>query len=327
MKAFIDIPKELILFIQSGSKFIIAGHREPDGDCIGSQLALCSILTRMGKEATACSAGPFKRAETASYANQFKAIPDDRDKANARLILVDCSEHERTGDLEPHIRGLPTAVIDHHATAITFPATEKLPYYIDPAAPSVTLMIFSLADSLGIELTKKEAELLLLGLCTDTGFFRHIEKNSAEIFRKTAELLKTEVSLKKIYHAIYGGKSINSRIMLGRVLSRAKMFFNKRLIITYEKYEDIKELGIESRDSEALYQQLQSVTGAEVIAFIRQENENHCSVGLRSHDEIDVGFIAGELGGGGHKHASGFNMDGDITLVQNLILEKFRKLL
>ena len=327
MKALMPVPEEFIHFIQTGTKFIIAGHREPDGDCIGSQLALCSILTRMGKESIACSAGPFRRAEVAPYANQFKAIPDEKDKAGARLILIDCSEHERTGDLEQHIKHLPTGIIDHHATAKTFPATEKLPYYIDPAEPAVTLMILSLVVSLGLELTKEEAELLLLGLCTDTGFFRHIEENSAEIFIKTAELLKAGVSLKKAYHAIYGGKSLNSRIMLGRVLSRSKMFLDKRLIISYEHYDDVKELGMESRDSEVLYQQLQSVTGAEVVAFIRQENENHCSVGLRSRDHIDVGIIAHELGGGGHKHASGFNIDGDIASVQKLILEKIQKLL
>jgi len=319
-----QVPGDLIQFIQSGAKFIVAGHKEPDGDCVGSQLALCSALRRLGKEAIPCSAGPFKRSEIIPYAARFKSAPDQADKADARLIVVDCSDIERTGDLEPQLRGLPVAIIDHHAAVQNPPDTEKIPAYVDANAPSVTVLIYALIKTLGMELTTEEAQLLLFGLCTDTGFFRHIDENGAEIFHDAAELLKAGASPKQTFGAMYGGKTLNSRILMGRVLSRARQFFDGRLIVTYEDYEDIVALGIESRDSDTLYQQLQSISGVEAIAYIRQETPDQCSIGLRSRDKIDVSAIAQSLGGGGHKNAASCTVNGDILRLTEMVIEKFQ---
>jgi len=321
-----QVPGNLIQFIQSGAKFIVAGHKEPDGDCVGSQLALCSALRRLGKEAIPCSAGPFKRTEIIPYAASFKSAPDEADKAGARLIVVDCSDIGRTGDLEPQLRGLPTAIIDHHGAVQNPPDMEKIPAYVDANAPSVTVMIFALIKTLGLELTKEEAQLLLFGLCTDTGFFRHIDENGEEIFRDAAGLLTAGASPKQAFGDMYGGKTLNSRVLMGRVLSRAKQFFDGRLIVTYEDYEDIVTLGIESRDSDALYQQLQSISGVEAIAYIRQETPEQCSIGLRSRDKIDVSAIAKSLSGGGHKNAASCAVNGDILRITEMVIGKFQEL-
>jgi len=324
MKEPVPVPGDLIQFILSGSKFIVAGHTEPDGDCVGSQLALCSALRRLGKEAIPCSAGPFKRSEIIPHAASFKSAPDEAEKTGARLIIVDCSDIERIGDLEPHVRGLPAAIIDHHASAQHSAAAEKMPAYIDAGAPSVTVMIFSLIKELGLELTKEEAQLLLFGLCTDTGFFRHADENGKETFLKAAGLIAAGASPKQAHQAMYGGKSFNSRILLGHVLSRLQMFFDGRLVLTHETYEDICELGLESRDSDALYQLIQSIAGVEAIACIRQETPEKCSVGLRSRDQVDVCAIAKSLGGGGHKNAASCTLNGDIQHITKIILDKFQ---
>jgi len=324
MRQAVPVPGDLIQFIQSGAKFIVAGHKEPDGDCIGSQLVLCSALRRLGKEAIPCSGGPFKRPEIIPYAAAFKSAPDEADKAGARLIVVDCSDIERTGDLEPHLRGLPAAIIDHHAAVQHSPQAEKIPSYVDANAPSVTVMIFAVIKELGLELTKEESQFLLFGLCTDTGFFRHIDENGEKIFLDAAGLLKAGASPKQAFHAMYGGKSLNSRVLLGRVLSRARQFFDGRLIVTYEDYEDIDTLGLESRDSDALYQQLQSITGVEAIAYIRQETPEQCSIGLRSRDRIDVSAIAKTLGGGGHKNAASCTINGDTHRITEMIIAQFK---
>jgi bifunctional oligoribonuclease and PAP phosphatase NrnA len=94
----LEVPKELVSFIKTCSKFILVGHKEPDGDCVGSQLALRSALLRIGKEAIACSAGPFKRTEIKEYTDQFAAIPPEANKTNTKAIIIDCSGKERTGD-------------------------------------------------------------------------------------------------------------------------------------------------------------------------------------------------------------------------------------
>jgi phosphoesterase RecJ-like protein len=323
----VPVPRNVLEFIQKGSKFIIAGHMEPDGDCIGSELTLCSVLRRMGKEAIPCSAGPFRRTEVIPYAGKFKSMPTEADKAGAWVILVDCYEFERVGDLAPHLKGLPSAIIDHHASGVNLSAEKNNCSYIDSNAPSVTAMIFSLIKTLGMEPTPEEAQLLLFGLCTDTGFFRHVDENGEEVFLKAAGLIKAGASPIQAFQSQYGGKSFNSRILLGRILSRTRSFFNGRLIITYEEYDDISSLGIESRDSDILYQQLQAIAGVEAIAYIRQEKPERCSVGLRSHSLIDVGAIAESWGGGGHKNAASCYINGVIPAVEKIILDKFQSLL
>jgi len=110
-----EVPEELVNFIKTGSKFIVAGHKEPDGDCVGSQLALRSVLLRMGKEAIVCSAGPFKRVELKEYSGQFVTIPPETNKTDTKVIIIDCSGKERTGDINEILGGFPCAVIDHHA--------------------------------------------------------------------------------------------------------------------------------------------------------------------------------------------------------------------
>jgi phosphoesterase RecJ-like protein len=314
------VPDELIQFINSGSKFIVAGHKEPDGDCVGSQLALCSALRRLGKEAAACSAGPFKRTEVMPYAGRFLPIPEASGKDRTKVIIVDCSTPGRTGDLEPRLAGLPFAIIDHHAAAV-HPA--DAPLFVDPAAPATTLLVLALIEAMGLTLTKEEAELLLFGLCTDTGFFRHVDENGAGTFRAAAKMIQAGASPKAAFQAINGGKSLNSRLFMGRLLSRAEALFDGRLIISFENYEDITRFGMESRDSDSLYQLLQAVAGVEAIVIIRQESPENCSAGLRSRDKIDVAAIAASFGGGGHKNAAGFSIPGTILKTRQKIIESF----
>jgi phosphoesterase RecJ-like protein len=321
------VPAELIRFIQAGARFIVAGHKEPDGDCVGSQLALASLLRRLGKEALPCSAGPFKRTEVKPYEHLFTAAPAAEQKAGARLIVVDCSAGSRTGDLAPFIEGLPAAVIDHHGTGDHPAHTAESPLYLDTAAPSVTFMILRLIEALGLEPTREEAALLFFGLCTDTGFFRHVGEGGAETFAAASRLIHAGADPKKTFQAINGGKSLDSRILMGRILSRAESHFDGRLVLSTEEMEETQRFGLEGRDSDSLYQMLQSVAGVEAIVIIRQEKPDTCTVGLRSRDALDVAAVAASFGGGGHKNAAGLSVKGTIPEIRGALLEAFKKIL
>jgi phosphoesterase RecJ-like protein len=317
------VPEELIHFIKTGSKFLVAGHKEPDGDCVGSQLALCSVLRRLGKEAIPCSAGPFKRTEIIPYADRFIAAPGEQDRKQAKLIVVDCSAPHRTGDLAAYLEGLPTAVIDHHATGDHSPSSVENPVFLDADAPSVTFLIFRLIEALGETLTAEEAQLLFFGLCTDTGFFRHVDERGAKTFTAAARMIQAGASPQKTFQLIHGGKSLGSRILLGIILTRLESFFEGRLLLSFEQYEETRRFGLEGRDSDSLYQLLQAVAGVEAIAIIRQETPETCTVGLRSRDAVDVAAIAAEFGGGGHKNAAGISMNGTIQELRPQILAAF----
>jgi len=315
--------EEIIQFINSGSFFLVAGHKEPDGDCVGSQLAMRSALLRLGKKAEVCSAGPFKRSELRNYADQFTATPEIPDGVSCKVIIIDCSGTDRTGDIQNLLKKFPCAVIDHHAAINYTPSTPNEPVYIDSNAPSCTLLIYRLIKALGLEITEEEASCLFFGLCTDTGFFRFLTEKDSGVLDTAAELIRRGANPKKINGLIYGGRSLNSRIMTGRILSRIESYFDGKLLLSYETLEDFNAFGLEGRDSEALNQSMLATEGIEATVIIRQECADSCTVSFRSLDKIDVAKIASNFGGGGHKNASGVTIKGGITFVKEKILEAF----
>ncbi|MDR1862548.1 MAG: bifunctional oligoribonuclease/PAP phosphatase NrnA [Treponema sp.] len=321
-----EVPPRLVDFIREGTKFLIVGHKEPDGDCVGSQLALVSVLRRMGKEALPCSAGPFKRTEVKPYEGFFISSPGEEERSGSRVIVTDCSSLERTGDLAPLLKGLPLAVIDHHGTGEFASAGASGPVYIAGGAPSVTLLILRLIEALGMPLERPEAELLLFGLCTDTGFFRHVDKSGAAAFDAAARMVRAGASPKQAFLSINGGKSLDSRILMGRILQRTEAHYGGRLLLSTEEYEETQRYGLEGRDSDALYQLLQSVEGMEAVVLVRQEKPDppQCTVGLRSRSWVDVAAIAGSFGGGGHKNAAGVSVNALIADLKPKILEAFK---
>ena len=316
------MPLELLDFIKQCDKFLVAGHKEPDGDCIGSQLALASVLRRMGKEVILCSAGPFRRSEIKSYEQLFISGPSEKDRDRASLIILDCSTLDRTGALQPYLEGLKMAVIDHHNVEIT----QNAVCYIDATAPSTTFMVMKLIKALGLELNKAEAEYLFLGLCTDTGFFRHVDEEGAVAFDAAASLIRSGANPKAAHSMIYGGKSLDSRRLIGHILIKAESFFDGKLIMSYVDYEESCRFGLEGRSSDALYQLFQSVAGVEAIVLLRQETPEKCSVGLRSRSWVDVSNIADSFGGGGHKNASGFSYAGSISGIKPKIMLAFENI-
>ena len=318
------VPQELIDFIKSGSKFIIAGHKEPDGDCVGSQLALRSALLRFGKEAVVCTAGPFKRSELKEFAPEFVDVPNEK-KTDTKLIVVDCSGMERTGSIQELLEGYPCAIIDHHSAVTHPPSTKESPVFVDSSSPSCTLLIEKLISALGLELSSQEATWLLFGLCTDTGFFRHLTEKNAEVFEAAAKMVQFGGSPKNVYNTMNGGKSFNSRILIGNILARTESLFDGKLMLSYETLEEFTTYGFEGRDSDALNKMLQAIEGVEAVVIIRQECVDNCTVSLRSHDKIDVSQIAASLGGGGHKNASGLTMKGNIADTKKNMIEAFRK--
>ncbi len=315
-----DIPSSIESFLRNHGTYVIAGHKEPDGDCIGSSLALDSLLRRMGKKTVLLSAGPFKRPEIKKYEQLFRSSVDPTTlPADAALVVLDCSNIERIGDAGKGLESLPIAIIDHHATNDT--ALEHS--FVDGKAPSTAFLVQSVIERLGGSPTKEEAEYLLFGMCTDTGYFRHLDANSAQAFAHTSRLVAAGANPKKTFAAMSGGKSFGSRILISRLLSRMVRYYGGRLVVTYENIEDTQEFGLEGRDSDSLYQLIQSISGVEAIVVVRQETETDCAVGFRSLDRIDVSLVASSFGGGGHRQASGLSIKGTIAELIPRFVEAF----
>jgi phosphoesterase RecJ-like protein len=272
----VPVPEELLDFIREGSRFLVGGTRSP------TATASAASCPRFGAAAaredrTAPLRGPFKRPEIQKYAPLFVSAPI-QDTAGARAFIMDCSNAARTGDIAPYLAGLPVAVVDHHASGEAFGDVS----FIDVKAPSVTFMTLAIIEALGLEPTKEEAELLLFGLCTDTGFFRHVEADGAETMEYAARLMRRGASPKKTFIDMNGGKSLDSRILMGIVLSRVESHFGGQQLLSFENLEETERFGLQGRDSDALYQLLQAVSGVRAVVLIRQETAENCTVGLRS---------------------------------------------
>jgi phosphoesterase RecJ-like protein len=314
------VPKELLEFIENYGTFYVIGHKEPDGDCVGSQLALASFLKRQGKDVALLSAGPFTRTEIMPYEHRFTSVaPDEKASERAAAFILDCSSLGRIGSVAQTLPQVPLAFIDHHASG---EASGQV-VFIDDTAPSVTLLVLALIEAMGEKPTKEEAEYLFFGLSTDTGFFRHIDETGSSTFAAAGRLVEAGASPKKAFAQMSGGKSLLSRRLLGEILSRTEPYYDGRLLVSHVNLDDQNRFGQASRDSDMVYQLLFSVAGCEAAMVIRQESETDCTVGLRARDRIDVGSIAARFGGGGHRLAAGALIRGRIEEVREKLITAF----
>ena len=314
-----EIPDGLKAFLSAHDAYIIAGHKEPDGDCIGSTLALASLLRRQGKEVFLLSSGPFNRTETREFESLFSsALPSKLPKRTA-AVIVDCSDLGRTGSIANALSSFPGVFIDHHATN----SCSGDANLIDGSVPAAAILVQAVIEEIAGNLTLYEAEMLLFGVCTDTGFFRHLDSGSSSVFAAVSRLVECGANPKMTFAKIKSGKSFNSRLLIASILSRMRRYYDGRLIVSIQTLEETQKYGKEARDSDSLYELIQSIEGVEAIAVVKQETVKTCTAGLRSLDKIDVSCVAASFGGGGHKNASGLSVEGQAEVIAEQLVKAF----
>ncbi|MDC7239934.1 MAG: DHHA1 domain-containing protein, partial [Spirochaetales bacterium] len=263
--------------------------------------------------------GPFTRPETRDLEPLFETTWSWPSPAGTLLVLMDCSDISRTGFLVEELEPFDLMIIDHHAAG----SSSGKYRYIDAKSPSTTLLVQGLWDEFGEKPDAETSSLLFFGFATDTGFFRHLEGGTGPVFNRIAEMIDNGASPNAIYRRINAGRELGTRRLMGRLLERARFHLDNRILISWENKEDRDELGVEDRDSDRLYQLLQSVAGCEAVALIREESPTLCIVGLRSNNHVDVGTIASKLGGGGHTKAAGAAVEGPRDEVTDRLLKLF----
>ncbi len=314
---------ELISALQNHETILVLGHKNPDGDSLGSQLALASMLRRLGKTVHLLSPGPFERHEIQHLGQQFSdQVPELDHPAGVLVVVVDCSTIDRIGHFADQLDDFTVAVIDHHASGAPFGDIT----WINTRAFSVTFMIHQLYAALDMTPTEEEAQLLFFGLVTDTGYFRHVLERRGEVFLTAAALVEAGASPKTAYDQMYGSRPFASKKLLGLLLSRCESYYDGKLLVTWETRAEHETFGEAIRDSESLYAQLLGTQGCEAVLYIREDQEKGCTVGLRSKDYIDVSRIAGSFSGGGHRRAAGFSYHGRREDIQQELIALFEDL-
>ena len=316
--------ERIIQTIKEHSSFYIFGHIDPDGDCIGSQLGLAEFLKKIGKKAYLYSKGKFERQEIKCFQSRFADtfVPKDKDGV---VIIVDCSTPDRTGFEDEGITGFPTIVIDHHSSGEIFGDFR----YVKPQASACTMLILDLIEAMGEKPDKEIAELLMIGLCTDTGFFRHLTETGSWAFEAAAKLTRYGASPNKIYFDVNGNKKAATLKLISQSLARAKTYLDGKLIITWETLEDYAEIPRECRDIDTVYMLLLATEGIKVAASVKEDDPSKVTIGLRTRcEDIDLGAVAAQLGGGGHRKAAGCKiMNSNAEAAVKLLVEHFSKIL
>lgn len=314
-------------FIEDHEFFFVVGHKEPDGDCMASCLGIAAILEAMNKRFQLLSAGPFKRNEVKRFESKFSSTMeflDDSDRKNTGLIITDCSELSRLGEIDGDFGGLDIFVIDHHKTS---GLPEGAMGYIDSDSPACAYIVQNFYERLIGPVPEALAKDLFFGLCTDTGFFKFVSTSGAEVFDGAGRLVKAGADPRKTYNQINSGKPYSTRKLLGTLLMKAERYLDGKLVITCESLEDTKKFGLEGRDSDSLYQLFLATEGVQAVVFLRQDTETTCTGGFRSQDEIDVSKVAAKFGGGGHKNASGMSCNGRIETLLPQIVKEFARII
>jgi bifunctional oligoribonuclease and PAP phosphatase NrnA len=314
----------VVAALGENERFLVASHENPDGDALGSLLAMHLALTQLGKDSAMFVPGqaPLPGEYTFLALDGVHREPP-ADHADRVLVAVDCAKEERLGPDPSLLADAPfTLDIDHHHDNTRFGDVNL----IVPDASSTGEILADLFRELGVELTPEIAEPLYVALVTDTGRFQYAN-TSPKALRLAADLIEAGADWHKVFQTVYETVQFAKLKLLARALERAEVHAGGRLVISHLRKEDFGEVGAVEPYSEGIIDYLRAVEGAYVAALIRQPpggNGPRHRVSLRaSVDEIDVSVIARKSGGGGHPQAAGFSSELSLEDLKQFIVDEF----
>jgi bifunctional oligoribonuclease and PAP phosphatase NrnA len=301
--------------IRSKHRFVLSSHARPDGDSIGSQLAMAYALRALGKTVTIVNkdAAPdpimaFPGVDAIVIADR---VSGDFDAA----MIMECGDLNRTG-----VAGLDRFFlinIDHHPGNTEYGQIN----WFDPSAAACGEMVFDLIRALGVPLSLEIATHVYLAILTDTGSF-HYSGISPRTFAICKETLEAGVDAVQVARNVYDSNNMGRLKLFGAVLSAMQIDRTGRIAIVYVDHAMAQAAGGSYEDTEGLVNLPLTVKEIEAVVFFKQEKDNEYRVSLRSKGAIDIGAVAKEFGGGGHKNAAGCTVRGAIADLQRLIVEK-----
>jgi bifunctional oligoribonuclease and PAP phosphatase NrnA len=302
-------PADLLETIRKGRRFVVVSHQRPDGDAIGSAMAMALALRAIGKDATVVTDAippvflqPFPGVAGIQITQEITAAFD-------AALIMECSELSRTG-----VKGLdrsPVMNIDHHPGNKVYGAIN----WIDESAAACGEMVFTLIEALGAPLTKDVATHVYLAVLTDTGSFHfsHLTPRTYEIARRCVE---AGADPQWIARTHYDSSSLSRVRIFGAVMNGMVIVDEGRAALLSITRQTMDDLGGTNDDLEGLINFPLTVKDIEAVAFFKEVGDRDWRVSLRSKGSVDIGVIARANGGGGHTNAAGCSATGaldDVT--------------
>jgi len=293
--------------------FAIASHADPDGDSLGSSLALALALRQVGKRSKVVIGQSMPRRyswlPSASRVTSTERVPAD----SRASILVECSEFSRSGVLG--LDSLESLNIDHHTKNGMYANVN----WIDSSAAATGMMIRELAAGLGAEVTASMATLLYVTVLTDTGSFQH-SNTDARAMEFASEMLARGANASEISEAVYGGYPAARIHLMGDALSSLRFVAHGRIAFMFLPFSAFERRG--TRDTEAFVNHAQGIAGVQVSLLFKEVEPGVLRISLRSDGSVDVAEIASRHGGGGHPRAAGCQIEEPFEQVREPLLEE-----
>ena len=301
--------------IRARQRFVISSHSRPDGDSLGSQLAMAFALQALGKDVTVvnfdAAAPPFMAFPGVPGIVIAPSVEGDFDAA----IVMECSDYARTG-----VTGLDrffTINIDHHPGNTSYGQIN----WFDPSAAACAEMVFDVVQALGVQMTIEIATHIYIAILTDTGSF-HFSNLSPRTFDICRQLLEAGVDPVRVARQVYDSASVGRLKLCGAIMNGMCVDATGRVAVLYLDHEMARVAGATYDDTEGIINQPLMVKDVQAVIFFRQADGDDYRVSLRSKGAVDIGAVAKEFGGGGHKNAAGCSAAGPIDELRKTFVSK-----
>ena len=313
---------EILNRIQNSESIVVVTHQTPDGDAVGSSLAMKLALESMGKKPDVIIP---EVPEIYEFLPGIEDIKTSSDVEKYELaISVDCATEMRIDGKEYFENAKHTIVIDHHGSNTMYGDFN----YVNPVSPACCDILAGIFDYYNINITKDIGTCLLTGIITDTGGFKY-PSTTAETFEFAAELLRKGVNVSEIYKRTMDTMSRATFELTKRVMERMEILEDGKVAFTYITKKDVNEVNAKPGDHEGLVNIGRNLNGVEVSIFIRQneENKDEYRVSMRTNGDVNASDICLMFGGGGHPRAAGATVEGTIEEVKEKLMKEIKKVI
>lgn len=311
--------KEIFSLIDKSYKICIAGHKAPDGDCIGSVMALYHFLKPLNKKVTIMIDGkiPFNYASFVDESILEKSYDNEEFDL---LFVLDSSDRKRLGIFEGVLKNAKrTVVIDHHVTNEGFGDIN----IIDPKMSSTGELLYDILKASKMNISKETALSIYLAILTDTGKFSY-SNTTSDTHIKTAELIDLGVDVAEVDNLVYNSKPANIVRAFIDCVSKIELYYDNKFGITAITKEILSKNKAEMADVDGVVEYIREIKEVQVSCLLK-ENEVGTKVSLRSKGNIDVSAISVKYGGGGHSKAAGFEINENIENTKKILLKEFKE--
>jgi bifunctional oligoribonuclease and PAP phosphatase NrnA len=314
--------ERIIDHLRTVERVLVASHENPDGDAIGSLIAMGLALEAMGRRVTFFN--PSKIPTVYRFLPAVRKvspqIPENERYDTA--IVIDCGSLNRLGDARERIERLPAVInIDHHITNTCF-GTHR---WVDTEACASAEMVYRIIQRLGVTIDQAMASAIYTGILTDTGSFRFNNTNSAS-FAICLEMVSKGVDPSLVARHVYGTYSMGRIKLLNLALDTIEISRSGRVSVMAVTQEMLKETGTQVEEADGLINYARRIEDVRVAVLIKEEANGNGSeqrpyhISLRSDGSVDVAAIATGFGGGGHRSAAGFSISGRLPEIKSRIV-------